>query len=208
MDEGIKQSGFIYAGGWSAHLSGLAQWSVTTVCPVFSLNSISNPFPGWGTPQLVCMCVGGPEISSWAKPEALYALYARETWVREAKCQPPAWTRVRARVPLVWYLERAQMSLWGPAGSKPNQMVSRVYVLGCSLMSHKQSGIRICAVDGPRPTELGQDWYLGEKKKKVIFKALIWESSPPALCVITWGVSERCTSKVQPQCRAVSVIST
>lgn len=64
-------------------------------------------------------------------------------------------------------------------------------------MPHKQSGRRICAVDGPRPTDPDQDWYLGggkkkEKEMKLFFEALIWESSPPALCVITRGVSEMC----------------
>lgn len=66
MDERIKGSGFIYAGGWSVQLSGLAQCPVTTVSSVFSLNSISNSSSGGGTPQLVCMCVGGPDVSSWA----------------------------------------------------------------------------------------------------------------------------------------------
>lgn len=59
-------------------------------------------------------------------------------------------------------------------------------------MPHKQSGRRICAVDGPRSRS--RLVFRREKKKKKwgFFEALIWESSPPALCVITRGVSEMC----------------
>lgn len=225
MDEGIKGSGFIHAGGWSLHLSGLAQCPVTTVCLVFSFNSISNSSPGWGTPQLVCMCVGGPDVSSWARTRGSVCPGA-SSWgtLSERGHQPGPGSEP---VCPWWHLEpstgepvRASRCRARPAGEQGTcpRMI---------LMSNKQSGRRICAVDGPRPTEQGQDWYLEIKKKRkeneifFFFVRPLAGKVPLQLSVSLHKVFQRCAFQcvfakapltasvvMQPQRRAVPVVST
>lgn len=80
-DKGTK--GHVWRGCWSVCLCGCTMHLISTVCTVFSLNSISNAFPGWEvctSVQITCECTCACVHACWERMPSLAAAW---TWGME-----------------------------------------------------------------------------------------------------------------------------